>query len=141
MESCGFDLISWLKERCGKKAPPVAVYTHFDDYAHASAAIGFGAKGYVCKHRSEGELEAALLNVLKGELSIDEAAKPGLKKVTERRKLLTQREAQVLAMVVNGLSNKRIAADLGISQRTAENILTCIYIKTGIASRDELQKM
>jgi len=139
--NCGFDLIPWLRERYGKKAPAVTVYTHFDDYVHANAAMGFGVKAYVCKHRSEEELEKALLTVLRGELSIDESVKPGLQKVTEPNKLLTSREAEVLALVVNGLSNKRIAADLGISQRTVENILSCIYFKTGISSRAELQKM
>jgi len=140
-DNCGLDLIPWMKKRFGKKAPAVTVYTHFDDYAHANTAIGFGVRGYVCKHRSEEYLEAALLNVLKGELSIDEAVKPGLQKVTATQKLLTTREAEVLALVVHGLSNKRISADLGISLRTVENILSCIYIKTGITSRAELQKM
>lgn len=141
VDSCGFDLIPWLRERYGKKAPPVTVYTHFDDYAHANTALLLGAKGYVCKHRSEEELEAALLSVLRGETAIDESVKTGLQNATETKKLLTSREAEILALVVNGLSNKRIATDLGISQRTVENTLSCIYFKTGIASRAELRKM
>jgi len=140
-DDCGFDLVPWLRERYGKKAPAVAVYTHFDDYIHANAAFHIGVKGYVCKHRSEEELEAALQNVLKGETFIDEAVKPGLQKVTEIEKLLTSREVEVMYLVANGLSNKRIAAELGISLRTVENILSCVYFKTGVSSRAELQKM
>jgi len=141
MESSGLDLMPWLRKRFGKKAPAVTVYTHFDDYVHANTAIGFGIKGYVCKYRTEEELEAALLAVLRGELFIDEAVKSRLQKVTDIKKLLTPREAEVLALVVSGISNKHIATDLGISPRTVEKILSCIYFKTGIASRTELQKM
>jgi DNA-binding NarL/FixJ family response regulator len=55
--------------------------------------------------------------------------------------LLTKREADIFTLVKDGLSNQRIAEKLGISRRTVENILHCIYDKTGIPSRLELQKM
>jgi NarL family two-component system response regulator LiaR len=55
--------------------------------------------------------------------------------------LLTHREAEILTLVKTGLSNKRIAEQLGISHRTVENILSFVYDKTGIHSRLELQKL
>jgi DNA-binding CsgD family transcriptional regulator len=45
------------------------------------------------------------------------------------------------AIVKDDLSNRQIAEKLSISRRTVENILHCIYDKTGIPSRLELQKM
>jgi DNA-binding NarL/FixJ family response regulator len=136
----GLDLIPWLRERFGK-TPPVVVYTQFDDYAHANAALGFGVRGYVCKFRSEEELEAVFHEVLRGEVSIDKAVEPKLKNAAETQKLLTHREAEILKHVRDGKSNKRIAAALGISPRTVENLLSRIYYKTGIASRSDLQKI
>jgi DNA-binding NarL/FixJ family response regulator len=55
--------------------------------------------------------------------------------------LLTRREADIFTLVKDGLSNQQIAEKLSISRRTVENILHCIYDKTGIPSRLELQKM
>ena len=140
-ETLGLDLIPWLRERFGKKTPPAVVYTQFDDYAHASAALGYGVRGYVCKNRSEAELETVLFAVLRGEVSIDKAVEARIQKVTETQKLLTGREAEILKYVRQGLSNKRIAAILGISPRTVESLLYCVYAKTGITSRSELQQM
>lgn len=140
-ETYGLDFIPWLKKEYGKKAPPVAVYTQFDDYVHTNAALSFGVQAYVCKYRSETELEAALLSAMQGEIAIDPAVESKVQKVDEARKLLTSREAEILYLVKQNLSNKHIAEKLCISVRTVENILSCIYYKTGISSRAELQKM
>jgi DNA-binding NarL/FixJ family response regulator len=139
-DTMGLDLIPWLRKRFGK-TPLVVVYTQFDDYAHAASALGFGVRGYVCKYRSEEELETVLREVLEGEVSIDKAVEPKLKNSPETRKLLTRREAEILMHVREGKSNKHIAAALGISKRTVENLLSRIYFKTGIASRSDLQKI
>jgi DNA-binding NarL/FixJ family response regulator len=139
-DTMGLDLIPWLRKRFSKP-PPVVVYTQFDDYAHVNAALGFGVRGYVCKYRSEEELETVLHGVLRGEVSIDKAVEPKLKNAGEIRKLLTRQEAEILKHIWEGMSNKRIAAALDISPRTVENHLSRIYFKTGIASRSDLQKI
>jgi DNA-binding NarL/FixJ family response regulator len=139
-DTMGLDLIPWMRERFGK-TPPVVVYTQFDDYAHANAAMSFGIRGYVCKSRSEKELETVLHAVLQGKVSIDKAVEPKLKNVAGTQKLLTRREAEILKHIREGMSNKRIAAALGISPRTVESLLSRIYYKTGIASRSDLQKI
>jgi DNA-binding NarL/FixJ family response regulator len=139
-DAIGFDIIPWLRERFGK-TPPVVVYTQFDDYAHAKAALGFGVRGYVCKYRSEEELETVLHAVLRGEFSIDKAVEPKLKNAAETHKLLTRRESEILKYIREGRSNKGIAAALCISPRTVENFLSRIYYKTGISSRSDLQKL
>jgi DNA-binding NarL/FixJ family response regulator len=139
-EAIGLDLIPWLRERFGK-IPPTVVYTQLDDYAHVNAALGFGVLGYVCKYRSEEELETVLHAALRGEVSVDKALELKLKNVEGTQKLLTRREAEILAHIRNGRSNKRIALALGISPRTVENHLARIYYKTGIASRSDLQKL
>jgi DNA-binding NarL/FixJ family response regulator len=140
-EAYGLDFIPWLKKQYSKKAPVTAVYTQFDDYAHVNAALSYGVQAYVCKSRSETELEEALLSALGGECYIDPAVESKVRKVDEVRKLLTAREAEILSLVKEDLSNKRIAEKLNISVRTVENVLSCIYYKTGISSRGDLVKM
>jgi NarL family two-component system response regulator LiaR len=100
-----------------------------------------GVRGYVCKSRSEAELEAALETVLRGEICRDEAAERELAAVSDAVSLLTRREGEILILVKKGLSNKAIADRLGLSRRTVENILSCVYDKTGVSSRLELQKL
>ena len=140
-DGLGLDFIPWLKKKYGKKTPALAVYTQFDDYAHAALALSFGIQAYVCKFRSEEELEVALLAALEGECFIDPAVQSKVQRVDTARKLLTPREAQLLTLVKEGLSNKTIAEKLNIRVRTVENILSCIYTKTGISSRIDLQRM
>ena len=135
----GLDIIPWYAKQT--EVPPAAVYSVFDDYAHVSAALGMGVRAYVTKRRGETELEAALLKVLEGGVCIDEAAQIKLNTVTDLLGLLSKREAEILSLVKSGLSNKQIAASLGISRRTVENILSCVYDKTGIRSRLELERL
>jgi len=145
----GLDIITWFIEQnkfdeqdgTVKKAPIMAVYSGFDDYAHVSAAMGMGVRAYVCKRHSERELEEALQKALNGEIYIDEAARSKLNNVTDLVRLLTRRETEILDLAKDGLSNKQIAGRLGISHRTVGNILRCVYDKTGIKTRLELQKL
>jgi DNA-binding NarL/FixJ family response regulator len=137
----GLDIIPWLYQRGGEKIPAVVIYSGFDDYAHVSAALSLGARGYVGKNRNETELEAALKIVLSGGIYTDKAVEMNLQTVAHTINLLTKREADIFILVKTGLSNQQIAEKLGISRRTVENILYCIYDKTGISSRLDLQKM
>jgi len=136
----GLDIIHWVREQ--KIKPPVfAVYTAFDDFGHVSAAMSLGAKVYITKRRNKQELEAAILNALSGIVCIDESAQMKLNAVTNYSSMLTKREAEILTLVKNGLSNNEIAAKLGISIRTVQNILSCVIDKTGIKSRQKLERL
>jgi DNA-binding NarL/FixJ family response regulator len=137
----GLEIIPWLKQRNREKIPAVVVYSAFDDYAHVSAALSMGARGYVNKKQSETELEAALDIVLSGGVYTDKFAEQVLQNAADLIGLLTKREAEIFTLVKDGFSNQEIAEKLSISRRTVENILHCIYDKTGIPSRMDLQKM
>jgi len=56
---------------------------------------------------------------------------------TSAREALTPREREVLALVAEGLSNKAIAAELGISDQTVKFHLASITAKLGAANRTE----
>jgi len=135
-----FDKSSFAKQSCFEM-PVFAVYTGFDSHAHVSAALSLGVRAYVTKRRTEAELEEFLLRALEGEICVDETARIKLQNVTDLIGLLTIREAEILKLVAKGLSNRQIAARLEISHRTVENILSCVYDKTGIHSRLELERL
>ena len=133
----GLDIIPWLKQ---PEMPIIAVYSVFDDYAHVRAALGMGVRAYICKRRNQKELEQALLKALQGQIYIDDSVQAKLNTAADLFSLLTKRESEILSLVKDGLSNKEIAARLRISYRTVENILSCVYDKTGIKSRLELAR-
>ena len=135
----GLDIIPWLKKL--ELNPVLAVYSAYDDYAHISAALGMGVRAYVCKRQNEYKLEEALLKALNRETSIDNSIQKKMNYVADLKSLLTTREAEIFNLVKKGLPNKEIADNLNISHRTVENILSCIYDKTGIKTRLELQKL
>jgi DNA-binding NarL/FixJ family response regulator len=141
----GLDLVPWLRKQQRKrgweKTPAVAVYSHFNDYAHVNAALGMGVLAYISKTSDEQELEAALQTVLAGDKYVDKTAEINLKNAAAVVDLLTKRETEIMGLVKDGLSNRAIAGKLGISCRTVENTLARIYCKTGINTRLELQKL
>ena len=54
------------------------------------------------------------------------------------RSLLTPREEQVVALVADGLTNRQVAGELGLSEHTIKKYLLRIFDKVGISSRVEL---
>ncbi len=54
------------------------------------------------------------------------------------RSLLTPREEQVVALVADGLTNREVAAELGLSEHTIKEYLLRIFDKLGISTRVEL---
>ena len=141
----GLDIIPWFSQTMSgrqKAEPPVfAVYSVFEDNAHVKAALSMGVKAYVCKRSNVPELEKAILAALEGKLYVDNRVESSLKKGKGVYGLLTKREKEIFTLAKSGLSNSQIAAELGITQRTVENIISQVYDKTGINSRLELLKL
>ena len=151
----GLDIIPWyaaqanpdaqvkLDQQSGHEKEPalMAVYSTFDDNAHVNAALSMGVRAYVCKRSNVPELEKALLSALNGKVYIDDRVESRLQKARDVYGLLTKREKEIFTLVKSGLSNKQIAAQLGITCHTVENIMSCVYDKTGIDSRLELFKL
>ena len=139
----GLDIIPWYTSQSGHEKEPalMAVYSTFDDNAHVNAALSMGVRAYVCKRSNVPELEKALLSALNGKVYIDDRVESRLQKAGDIYGLLTKREKEIFTLVKSGLSNKQIAAHLGITCHTVENIISCVYDKTGIDSRLELFKL
>jgi DNA-binding NarL/FixJ family response regulator len=139
----GLDLISQLKERYGKNAPPVLIYSGHEDYAHIKASIRAGSVGFVGKSQPSLELETAMWTVISGESNfyIKSDLFPILSAADDIMLVLTKREREIFLMVQRRRSNQEIAVELGLSIRTIENHLGSIYDKTGVQSRRELEQL
>jgi DNA-binding NarL/FixJ family response regulator len=80
-------------------------------------ALDAGARGYVLKSALDLDLASAVKQVHAGEQVIDEAV-VRVPLQGEERTSLTARELQVLQLICDGLSNKQIATELGLSANT-----------------------
>ena len=111
-----------------------------DDVAQALEA---GAKGYVLKGTSGPELLKAMLAVSRGESYV--APDLAARLLTHRQEPqpapvlaeLTKREAQILAQVARGLTNKEIARDLSLREKTVKHHMTNVMQKLQVRNRLE----
>jgi len=61
-----------------------------------------------------------------------------VEETTDRLSALTSRELQIARAVAEGLSNRDIAVQLGITEQTVKNHLTSVFEKIGVSSRLQL---
>ncbi len=121
----------------------VLVLSAYDDADLVEEAIEAGAGGYLLTTASTGELLRAVKAVAAGIFVLDGTLSRRLCRrgtgpaPSGQPPALTQREAEVLALLVEGLSNKRIAAELGLGVRTVEGYVSSVLGKLGATSRTE----
>jgi DNA-binding NarL/FixJ family response regulator len=101
-------------------------------------AIEAGAKGYVLKNALDLELGSAIRKVAAGETVFDPQVEQRSALKGERGAGLTQREVEVLQMIVDGKSNKEIAVVLGLSANTVAVHRANIMNTLGIHKTAEL---
>jgi DNA-binding NarL/FixJ family response regulator len=132
-------------------APGVAIVmlTASEGVDDLFAAIKAGARGYLLKNLESGELRGMLDAVARGEAAITPAIAGRILAELARPEAvpapapggpdrLTERELDVLRLVVAGLRNKEIAAELGISENTAKFHLRNILDKLHAQNRAEV---
>jgi two-component system, NarL family, response regulator NreC len=82
-------------------------------------ALEAGARGYLLKDTADVDLVSAIKRVAAGELVLDaKVSKPSPKKGNGVRELLTERQLEILELIVEGKATKEIASRLGISVNT-----------------------
>jgi RNA polymerase sigma factor (sigma-70 family) len=100
-----------------------------------------GAAGYMPKDASAGRLVEAIRRAAQGEILFDleqfSRARQWRMEVSEKWAGLTRRERQVLKLMMEGMENKEIAEDLGISTNTIAFHVTNILKKLGVDSRQK----
>ena len=114
----------------------IVVLTSFDADDDIERALRAGAKAYLLKDVQPGELVACVRAVHPGRAWVSPTIAA---KLAERmtRVDLTPREMSVLRLLGEGLSNKEIAARLGIVEGTAKLHVSRLYEKLDVANRTE----
>lgn len=114
----------------------------YDDHAYVMEALDAGVDGYLLKTVGRDELVQAVRTVAAGRVVLDEAVSrrfSGTRVAAAEQGCadLTARETDVLSLLAHGLSNKQIAAKLGLGRRTVEGHVSSLLSKLGVASRTE----
>jgi NarL family two-component system response regulator LiaR len=121
----------------------VIVLTSFAEDERLLPAIQAGAAGYLLKNVAPPELARAVRAAHAGEALIDPViaarlveaiAQPAGEPAPER---LTAREQEVLALIARGYSNKRIALELGIAEKTVKTHVGHVLAKLGVTDRTQ----
>lgn len=113
---------------------PVLVLTAYAADEEIERAIDAGARGYLLKGAPLNDIERAIAAVARGDSFLD--ARVATLIVRGRgRMCLTKREREVLKLIAAGEPNKRIAAKLRITERTAKFHVTSIFTKLGAENR------
>lgn len=119
----------------------VVVLTSFGQLERVHAALAAGATGYLLKDADPAEVAAAIRAAVRGEVLLDAAV---ARRLTEEMlspqtglASLTEREREILGLVAKGWSNRQIANDLVISERTARTHVSNVLRKLGLSSRTQ----
>ena len=123
----GFEVLDQLSKEFADTR--VVVLTMHNDEQHALQALRAGAAGYLPKTAAGAELELAIRAVMSGGayISPEVSKRPFLTYVKDAKLNgrshadLTARQREVLGMVVNGYTTKKIALELNISVKTVES--------------------
>jgi NarL family two-component system response regulator LiaR len=119
----------------------VIALTSFGDQERVQAALKAGAIGYLLKDVSDVELVAAVRKAAAGQPTLAADAQRALIQATTNPKPpgsdLTEREREVLALMVKGMSNDEIAAHLTVRPSTAKFHVGNVLSKLGVDTRTE----
>jgi DNA-binding NarL/FixJ family response regulator len=118
--------------------PAVLVLTMVDDDDSVTAALQVGARGYLLKGAVQEEILAAIRAVAGGGAVFGAGAAERVLAGRQRYNAqLTDREAEVLALVAAGRSNAEIAAELGLSLKTVQNHVSRVLAKLQVRDRTQ----
>ena len=121
----------------------VVALTSFGDDQLVFAALEAGATGYLLKDSGADEVAAAVRDAHAGALRLAPAISARLMSALRTRERdpkadLTPRELEVVGLVGGGKANKEVAAQLGISERTARTHVSHILRKLKLSSRTQM---
>jgi DNA-binding NarL/FixJ family response regulator len=118
----------------------VVVLTSFSDRPRIMGALEAGACGYLLKDVDAGEVADGIRAAARGESPLDPRAARAMldaRSAPDPLAGLSEREREVLALLVEGLPNKLIARRLEISEKTVKSHLTRIFRELRVTDRTQ----
>jgi len=137
----GFSGLIYL--RAQYPAIPVVIVSATDDGATIRRSLDFGASGFIPKRFGVDTLRDAILKVMGGDIwvpadtDLSAAVDPDMTRLRDRLVTLTPQQVRVLMMLSEGLLNKQIAYELGVSEATIKAHVSAILQKLGVESRTQ----
>lgn len=124
----------------------IVILTTFDDSDYILSAINNGASGYLLKDIGSTALIDAVKNAYAGDTILpakiakkitDAAAMVSSDKEYKLKRAfnLSEREVEIALMLYDGFTNRQIATALKLSDGTARNYISAIYLKLGVDGR------
>ncbi|MFI8973305.1 response regulator [Nocardia asteroides] len=142
-KASGLDLCRQITR--GYPDTKVVLLTVYDDEHYLYQALRAGAVGYILKRVDGRELVAQLLRAGEGETVVDPALAGRVALAAARLEAgqfwpgahlgLTQRESEVLGLLVSGHSNRAVAGKLVVSEDTVKTHIRGLYRKLGVSDR------
>ena len=119
----------------------VIAVTSFLEEAKVRAALQAGAAGYLLKDAQAGQVAAAIRAAAAGQCHLDPAAAKllaaSLRAPRPAADALTAREREVLTLIAEGRTNRQIACQLAVTERTARTHVSNILAKLQLTSRTQ----
>ncbi len=139
-DGSGLDICVWIREN----HPQIRVIglTGFKEYAYIDGMMRSGANGYLFKNALPDEITEAIRSVYRGENYLSEEA--GTIMASRRRggKLfLTTREKELLALIVEGYTNREIADKLFLGIETINSYRKNLLLKLGVRNTAAMVKL
>jgi DNA-binding NarL/FixJ family response regulator len=137
----GFSGLMYL--RAQYPSVPVIVVSANDDPAAIRRSIQFGASGFIPKTLGVEEMRVAISRIINGgvwtppDVDLKAGADTETAELMSRMAALTPQQVRVLMMLSEGLLNKQIAYQLGVSEATVKAHVSAILQKLGVESRTQ----
>lgn len=122
---------------------PIMVVSAHDDASTVERSLALGACGFLPKSSSIEDIRSGIETVMAGDVHAPEGIRRGgaedadLRGLVQRLATLTPQQSRVLSMLAEGLLNKQIAYELGVSEATIKAHVSAILLKLNVDSRTQ----
>lgn len=137
----GFSGLMYL--RAQYPSVPVIIVSANDDPTAIRRCMQFGASGFIPKTLGTEEMRTAIARIINGgvwtppDVDLNAGADTETAELMARMATLTPQQVRVLMMLSEGLLNKQIAYQLGVSEATVKAHVSAILQKLGVESRTQ----
>ncbi|PDS74734.1 response regulator transcription factor [Rhizobium sp. L43] len=122
---------------------PIVIVSASDDATTIRRALELGASGFISKSSGIDDIRRSIQTVLAGDIATPESYRDGQEQdpdvadLIRRLHTLTPQQSRVLTMLAEGLLNKQIAYELGVSEATIKAHVSAILLKLDVDSRTQ----